>query len=166
MLVAPRPVVFLAVHDPGLLWIKLKAAFCEATADGFQHRSSFLLAPAVEDGVVRITLEADARIVPIHLPIECIVQEQIVQVFGRRHYERPHLLRRPASKKRQGTKSREGWTPVRGGKRYGDLIVAPVMVVGAKLVQGDLDRVRSEAWKRATGISVAPAERINGRSAR
>jgi hypothetical protein len=58
MFVAPRPVVFLAVHDPGLLRMKLQAAFCEATPDGFQHRSSFLLAPAVDDGVVRITLEA------------------------------------------------------------------------------------------------------------
>lgn len=57
--------------------MKLQAAFCEATADGFQHRSSFLLAPAVDDGVIRITFEADVRIVPIHPPIECIVQEQI-----------------------------------------------------------------------------------------
>jgi hypothetical protein len=31
----------------------------------------------------------------------------IVQVFGRRHDERFHGLWRPASKKRQGTKSRE-----------------------------------------------------------
>src|SRR5208337_5482593 len=38
-------------------------------------------------------------------------------------------------------------------QRYGDLIFALVMVVGAKLARGDLDRVRSEAWKRATGIS-------------
>src|SRR5208337_2434714 len=77
MFVAPRPAIFLAGHDPGLLWMKLQAAFCEATADGFQHRSSFLLAPAVDDSIVRITLEADARVVPIHPPIECIVQEQI-----------------------------------------------------------------------------------------
>ncbi len=32
----------------------------------------------------------------------------IVQVFGRRHRDRRHLLGRPASKKRQGTKSRGG----------------------------------------------------------
>src|SRR5208283_2491334 len=31
-----------------------------------------------------------------------------VQVFGRRHHEQRLLLRRPASKKRQGTKSRVG----------------------------------------------------------
>ena len=47
-----------------------------------------------------------------------------VQVFGRRHDEPFHALRRPASKKRQGTKSREvgHW---RCCGRYGDLIVAP-----------------------------------------
>jgi hypothetical protein len=32
-----------------------------------------------------------------------------VQVFGRRHDELFHALWRPASKKRQGTKSREVW---------------------------------------------------------
>jgi len=31
----------------------------------------------------------------------------VVQVFGRRHDERFHALLRPASKKRQGTKSRD-----------------------------------------------------------
>ena len=41
-----------------------------------------------------------------------------------------------------------------GSQRYGDLIFAPVMVVGAKLARGDLDRVWSGAWKRAIGISV------------
>src|SRR5260221_9825804 len=47
-----------------------------------------------------------------------------VQVFGRRHDEPFHALWRPASKKRQGTKSREvgHW---RGNRRYGDLIAAP-----------------------------------------
>ena len=79
MFVPPRPVVILAVHDPGLLRMKLQAAFCKATPDGLQHRSSFLLAPAVDDGIVRITLEADARIVPLHPQIERVVQEQIGQ---------------------------------------------------------------------------------------
>src|SRR5208283_1554367 len=76
MFAAPRPVVFLAVHDPGLLGMKRQPAFCEATSDGLQHRSGFLLAPAVDDHVVRETLEANARICPIHPPIECVVQEQ------------------------------------------------------------------------------------------
>ena len=48
----------------------------------------------------------------------------VVQVFGRRHDEPFDALWRPASKKRQGTKSREVWHwRCRG--RYGDLIVAP-----------------------------------------
>jgi hypothetical protein len=77
-----------------------------------------------------------------------------VQVFGRRHHERRHALRRPASKKRQGTKSREVWGRV-GSQRYGDLIFAPIVTVGAKLAPGDLDRVRKGSWKGAMGISVA-----------
>ncbi len=37
-----------------------------------------------------------------------------VQVFGRRHHERRRVLRRPASKKRQGTKSPGGLGGGRG----------------------------------------------------
>jgi hypothetical protein len=48
----------------------------------------------------------------------------VVQVFGRRHDEPFHALWRPASKKRQGTKSREVWH-WRCCGRYGDLIAAP-----------------------------------------
>ena len=44
----------------------------------------------------------------------------IVQVFGCRHDDAIHALRRPASEKRQGTKSREvGHRRCRG--RYGEL---------------------------------------------
>jgi hypothetical protein len=52
------------------------------------------------------------------------VNIRIVQVFGRRHDEPFHALRRPASKKRQGTKSREvlRW---RCCGRYGDLMAVP-----------------------------------------
>ena len=39
-------------------------------------------------------------------------------------------------------------------QRYGDLIVAPVMVVGAELASGDLGKVWRGAWKRAMGIAV------------
>ena len=59
--------------------------------------------------------------------------------------------RRPKSAK---ARSRGKFERRAGGRRYGDLIVAPVMMVGAKLARGDRDRVRSEAWKRAIGISV------------
>src|SRR5260370_8940076 len=47
-----------------------------------------------------------------------------VQVFGRRHDDPFHVLWRPASKKRQGTKSREvGHRRCNG--RYGGLMAAP-----------------------------------------
>jgi len=48
----------------------------------------------------------------------------ILQVFGRRHDEPFHALRRPASKKRECTKSREVWH-WRCSGRYGDLMAAP-----------------------------------------
>jgi len=63
-------------------------------------------------------------------------------------------LRRPASKKRQGTKSREVGHRL-SSERYGDLILTPAVMVGAMLVQGDLDGcVRKGARKSAMGISV------------
>src|SRR5208337_104092 len=84
----------------------------------------------------------------------CCRMASPVQVFGRRHHEGRLLLRRPASKKRQGTKSREVWGRM-GSQRYGDLIFASIVTVGAKLAPGDLDRVRKGSWKRAMGIWVA-----------
>ena len=60
-------------------------------------------------------------------------------------------VRRPKSAR---ARSRGKFGRRAGGRRYGDLIVAPVMIVGAKVARGDLDRVGSGAWKRAIGISV------------
>jgi hypothetical protein len=60
-----------------------------------------------------------------------------VQVFGRRHDEGFLALGRAASKKRQGTKSREVWRRLCRG-RYGDLIFAPAVMVGAMPASGDL----------------------------
>ena len=88
-----------------------------------------------------------------------------VQVFGRRDDERRLALRRPASKKRQGTKSREVWCRL-GSERYGDLTFAPAMMVGAKLAPGDLDGCGGGTWKRAMGSLGGRVDRINGRSAR
>jgi hypothetical protein len=39
--------------------------------------------------------------------LRCRITSDVVQVFGRRHDEAIHALRRPASEKRQCTKSRE-----------------------------------------------------------
>ena len=80
------------------------------------------------------------------------------------HHERRLLLRRPASKKRQGTKSREVWGRV-GSQRYGDLLFASITTVGAKLAPGDLDGCGGAAWKRKWHLG-GRVERINGRSAR
>src|SRR5271157_6053847 len=79
VLVLPPPVVILAVDNSGLLRMKLQSAFGKATPDGFQHRSCFLLAPAVDDGVVRVTLDPDARILSLHPEVERVVQEQVGQ---------------------------------------------------------------------------------------
>jgi hypothetical protein len=56
--------------------------------------------------------------------IDQVPMSACVQVFGRRHDEPIHALWRPASKKRQGTKSREVGHR-RGSGRYGDLMAAP-----------------------------------------
>src|SRR5271166_3930324 len=61
----------------------------------------------------------------------------IVQVFGRRHDGRRLALRRPASKKRQGTKSRDVGERL-GSEGYGDLMLAPRSLAGATLGRGDL----------------------------
>ena len=71
--------------------------------------------------------------------------------------------RRPKSAK---ARSRGEVWATGGSQRYGDLIFTPVMVVGAKLAPGDLDRVWSGAWKRATGIAVVAWSVSTGQSAR
>jgi hypothetical protein len=64
-------------------------------------------------------------------------RSQFVQVFGRRNNETLGALSEPASKKRQGTKSR-GVGRRLGGERYGDLMLAPSSLAGARLGRGDL----------------------------
>src|SRR3954451_23694725 len=48
--VLPRPVVVLAVDDPGLRGMKLQPALRQTTPDRLQHRLCFRLAPAVDEG--------------------------------------------------------------------------------------------------------------------
>jgi len=65
-----------------------------------------------------------------------------VQVFGRRHAETMGALGRPASEKRQGTKSRE----VGHGRCrvvYGDLAARGGVEVGAKQLRRSVCRI---AW--------------------
>jgi hypothetical protein len=87
----------------------------------------------------------------------------VVQVFGRRHNDPFHALWRPASKKRQGTKSREVGHR-RGNGRYGDLMAAPNSVVDVTPTgcgRRICTQTRLEAWNRDLGKR---SERINERT--
>jgi hypothetical protein len=77
--------------------------------------------------------------------------------------ERCIALGRAASKKRQGTKSREVWRRP-GSDRYGDLIFAPTVMV-AMPAQGDLDWCAQERLEGCNGYLGGPVDHINGRSA-
>ena len=57
-----------------------------------------------------------------------------VQVFGRRDDETDPTLKRPATKKRQGTKSRES-SALSGNNHYGDCTSPPLSMVGATAVR-------------------------------
>src|SRR5712671_8204603 len=88
-----------------------------------------------------------------------------VQVFGRRHEEPFHALWRPASKKRQGTKSREVGHRWCSG-RYGDLMAAPSSRVDVTLTgcgRQICTLARSQACNRHLGKH---SEWINGRTVR
>ena len=60
-----------------------------------------------------IGVQRPAKVLGLSLASKRRTMSTLVQVFGRRHHERRRLLRRPASKKRQGTKSRGVWPPLR-----------------------------------------------------
>jgi hypothetical protein len=74
-------------------------------------------------------------------------------------------LRRAASKKRQGTKSREVWRRL-CRERYGDLIFAPAVMVGAMPAPGDLDRCAQGSLEARNGYLGGRVDLINGQSAR
>ena len=74
-------------------------------------------------------------------------------------------FRRPASKKRQGTKSREVWRRL-CCEGYGDLIFAPAMMVGAMPAPGDLHGCAQGSLAGCNGHLGGRVDRIDGRSAR
>jgi hypothetical protein len=86
-----------------------------------------------------------------------------VQVFGRRHDDPFHALWRPASKKRQGTKSREvvhWWC----NGRYGDFMAARISMVDVTPTgrgRRICTQARLEACNRHIGKRL---ERINERT--
>ena len=79
--------------------------------------------------------------------------------------ERLLVLGRPASKKRQGTKSREVGHRL-SSERYGDLILTPAVMVGAMLAQGDLDGCAQGSLEECNGHLGSGVDPINERPAR
>jgi len=75
--VFPGPAIFLAVDNPSLRRMKLQTALHKATTDSVQHLTSLLLSPAMDEDIVRISFESNAREVPQHPEIERIVQKEI-----------------------------------------------------------------------------------------
>jgi hypothetical protein len=88
-----------------------------------------------------------------------------VQVFGRRYDVAIEALMRPATEKRQGTKSREVGQRRCSG-RYGDLMSAPASNVGTTVARRDLGvcpQASPGAWDKDFGRR---SERISERSVR
>jgi hypothetical protein len=73
--------------------------------------------------------------------------------------------RRPASKKRQGTKSREVRHRL-SNERYGNLVLTPAVKVGAILAQGDLEGCAQGSLEERNRHLGSRVDGINGRSAR
>jgi hypothetical protein len=74
-------------------------------------------------------------------------------------------LGRPASKKRQGRKSREVWRRL-CRERYGDLIFAPAVMVGAMAASGNLHGCAEGSLEACNVYLGRCVDRIDGRSAR
>jgi hypothetical protein len=78
LMLAP-PVIVLAVHDLGLLRVKLKTALLQSLPDRFEHLLRLSLALGVNDHIVSVALEPNVRIGPVHPKIECVMHEEIRQ---------------------------------------------------------------------------------------
>ena len=78
LMLAP-PIIVLAVHDLGLLRMKLQSALLQALSDRCEHVLRLGPALGVNDHIIGIALERDVRIGPAHPEIECIMHEEIRQ---------------------------------------------------------------------------------------
>src|SRR5262249_58022101 len=65
LMLAP-PIIVLAVHDLGLLRMKLKTALLQTAPDRFEHVLGLSSTLGVNDHIVGIALERDVRIGPAH----------------------------------------------------------------------------------------------------
>jgi hypothetical protein len=87
-----------------------------------------------------------------------------VLVFGCRHDVAIRALSRPASKKRQGTKSRGvGHWP--GSECYGDLMLAPISMIDVMPAGFDLRVCTDRRWAERNRHFGGCSERINAGSA-
>lgn len=59
--------------------MKLQTALRQPLADGLKHRLRFPMAPAVDDGIIRIALKPQGGITTSQPQVKRIVQEQIGQ---------------------------------------------------------------------------------------
>jgi hypothetical protein len=96
--------------------------------------------------------------------VRCMSQ-QLCRFLDAGNDETCLALGRPASKKRQGTKSREVWRRL-CGERYGDLIFASAVMVGAMPAPGELDGSAQGGLEAHNGHLGRRVERIDGRSVR
>jgi hypothetical protein len=78
LMLAP-PIIVLAVHDLGLLRMKLQTALLQALPDRFEHVLRLSPAPGVNDHIVSIALKPDVRIGSAHPEIERVMHEEIRQ---------------------------------------------------------------------------------------
>src|ERR1051325_2449589 len=79
VLVLALPVTVLTVDDLGLLRMKLQTAFRQSRSDRLQQLLRLSLALGVDDHIIRIALERDARMVPAHPAVERMMQKEIGQ---------------------------------------------------------------------------------------
>src|SRR5262249_28823947 len=79
VLVLALPVAILAVDDPGLLRMKLQTAFRQSRPDRLQQLLCLSLTLGVDDHIICITLERDARVIPLHPVVEGMMQKEVSQ---------------------------------------------------------------------------------------
>jgi hypothetical protein len=98
---------------------------------------------------LRFLIETGA---PTHDLVDCLIMSGILQVFGRRHDKPFHALRRPASKKRECTKSREVWHRL-GSGRYEDSMAASLSMVSVTRARGDVQGLHTGEPRRVRWAS-------------
>jgi hypothetical protein len=90
------------------------------------------------------------------------VPSAFVQVFGRRHDERHRTLGRPASKKRQGTKSREVGRRL-SSERYENGVPALLSMISATAARADGHAYMPSNQRECRRHLGGHAECLNGR---